>query len=539
MSTTAPEIAPKRPLAGILLFMLASAVVVGMALLSRFHGFKIFDDAYMFLRYTDHLLAGHGLVWNVGQGPAYGATSLAYVLALAPFRLAFPDNAAAALFSCSFFWGLVFLGLLFRLGIKAMRPPAGFKPYVAGFLFLSLTAAAVTLRTHFASGMETTLAMSYVCLCLLLWEGLRQGRGNAWWIGVVGGISWWIRPDLLVFTWGVPAVMWALGKDLQRWAWLRILLVTLAVTGLAALGARLLTGSWLPLSFYAKSTGLYGPEFAATYRLIPFSEGARFMARTWPALLLLGMGVYVKARRWRSGYSALDKALLLTVLVYAAYFSFLALQVMGFGQRFYYPLLPPLLYLGMRELLELPQNLRLGPGLEFKRIPTHLERGGILVVGALLLYYGIDHGRMLKQSQSAHRFAVFSVLATYRADLYDYWPKLDALAHLPDDLEIATTEVGMPAALYPHRNILDLAALNHPRLMEDGLTAQAVLTHCAADLVYLPHENYVRLHAALAASTAFAERYTVFSAKDVHAAMGVAIRKDSPYATRLREIFGW
>ena len=47
---------------------LFAALVLGMALLSRFNGFKIYDDAYMFVRYADHLLAGHGLVWNIGEG---------------------------------------------------------------------------------------------------------------------------------------------------------------------------------------------------------------------------------------------------------------------------------------------------------------------------------------------------------------------------------------------------------------------------------------------------------------------------------------
>src|SRR5690348_5281858 len=39
-----------------------------------------FDDAYMVLRYADHLIKGYGLSWNIGEGPVYGATSLGYLL---------------------------------------------------------------------------------------------------------------------------------------------------------------------------------------------------------------------------------------------------------------------------------------------------------------------------------------------------------------------------------------------------------------------------------------------------------------------------
>jgi hypothetical protein len=538
MPSPSPEIATKRLPLGGLLFMLASMLVLAMALLSRFHGFKIYDDAYMFVRYADHLLAGQGLAWNGGEGPVYGATSLAYVFALIPFRLLFPDNPAAALFSGSFFWGLVFLGLIFRLGLKAMRPVAGFKPYLAGFLFLTLLAAGSTLRAHFASGMETMFVLSYLSLCLLAWEGLRLETGNAWLVGILGGCAWWIRPDLLIFTWGVPAAACVLGKGLERATWLRVLLVTMAITGLALQGAKLLAGAWLPLSFFAKSTSLYGPEFAVYYRKLPFAEAIRFMGRCWPALVLLGMGAYVKWSRLRVAYSALDKAIWAAMLVFGIYFTFFVLQVMGFGQRFYYPLLPFLMYLGMRELLELPRNLALGPGFQFKRIPHQVERVGMIAIAALLIYYGIYFGLGLKTAQLEQRFAVFDAKATYQADLKDYWAHLDALAQFPDDLEIATTEVGMPAALYPQRKLHDLAALNSPKLLEAGLTAQSVLDHAAADVIYMPHEHYWRFHHDLLESKEFAAEYVLLSGKEVDAMMGVAIRRDSRYATALMRIFG-
>lgn len=533
------ESPPARRLLGPLLFMLAAVVVLGLALLSRFHGFNIYDDAYMFVRYADHLLAGEGMVWNVGEGPVYGATSLAYVLAVIPFRLIFPDNAAAAIFTTSFFWGLVFLGLVFRLALKTMGPKAGFKPFVAGLIFLVLMSCGVSLRAHFASGMETTFVMAYLSLCLIQWERLRQGQGTVWMAALTAGCAWWVRPDLLIFTLGVPAMMALMGRyDAEGKVWLRMLLVTIGCTVVAVVLARVVAGAWLPLSFYAKSTGIYGPAFAAEYKGLGIAELVRFVARAWPVFLILGMGVYVKWSRLRDGYSRLDVALMGTAVVFTVYFTFFVMQVMGFGQRFFYPLLPVLIYLGIREVLELPENLRKGPRIEFRRIPVRMERIGMLLVAAGLLYYGVNHGRMFREARLEQRFAVFSAEAAYRSGLTDYWVKLDQVAKLPSSLSIGTTEVGMPAALCPDHTIYDLAGLNHAALLRSRLSADALLQHCSADLIYMPHDHYQKLRLELMNSGAFRARYHIRGPKEVKGMMGVAIRNDSPYAGQLETIFG-
>lgn len=527
------------PLSGVILFLIVSATVLGLALLSRFNGFKIYDDAYMFVRYADHVLAGEGMVWNTGEGPVYGATSLAFVFAVIPFRLLMPENAAAAVFSASYFWGMVFLGLIFRLGLQVMRPSPAQKPYVIGLLMLSLIATAVSLRGHFASGMETTFVMAYLTGIISLLERQRQGQGRAWLTGAVLGLAWWIRPDLLILTVGIPAAMVVLAwANVERTAWLKVLGMSLAGAGLCLLGAFALTGAWLPLSFFAKSTGLYGPEFAAQYRLTPFAEGARFLARSWPPLVVIGLGLFLKWRRLRAGYAKLDLAVWIGILAYAIYFGFFVLQVMGFGQRFYYPLFPLLVYLALRDLLELGNSLRLGHGFEFQEVPGNLERIGLVVLAGLLLYYGFDYGRSLKLSRPGERFAVLDPVRIYREELKDYWAQLDALERLPDALRIATTEVGMPAALYPHRHLDDLAGLNAPALVRDGLNAQSILLHCPADLIYFPHAHYAQLSKSLTDSKEFAAAYITLPPTEVKAAMGVSIRKASPYAAELLHIFG-
>ncbi len=524
---------------GIVLFIVVGTAILALAFLSRFHGFKIYDDAYMYVRYADHIVAGHGMVWNVGAEAVYGVPSLAYLLfAVIPFRQIFPDNPAAAIFSASFFVGLVFLGLIFRLALRVMKPSIGHKAYVMGFVMLALIATAVSLRGHFASGMETTLAMCYVTLMIGMVERMQQGKGNAWATGALMGIAWWIGPSMLSFSLGIPMMMVLLNwKAADRAKWLRILVLSLAGTGLCLLAAHAITGAWLPSGHIARSAALQGPDYGEQHRWTALAELARFMARSWPAGLAIGMGAFIKWRRLGQGYSALDKAMAVAMVVFVLLLCFLDLQVMGAGQRFYYPLLPFLIYLGIRELLHLQENLRLGPGFQFRRVPANLERIGIVALSAVLLYYGIDYGQSFKRSRPTDRLAVLDVGRSYEAEFPNYWPRLDRLDGLPEGLRIATTEAGIPAALYPQHTIDDLTGLNAPALVRDGLSAVTVLKHCPADLIYVPNTNYAQLSQDLLSSAEFKRHYSLIPAQDLKAAMGVAIRKDSPYATALLATF--
>ena len=62
--------------------------VAGAGVVATLHALRVFqttisDDAYILYRYAAHLACGHGLVWNVGEAPIEGFTSLLDVLGLA------------------------------------------------------------------------------------------------------------------------------------------------------------------------------------------------------------------------------------------------------------------------------------------------------------------------------------------------------------------------------------------------------------------------------------------------------------------------
>ena len=46
------------------------------------------EDAAILMRYSRHLAAGHGIVWNVGEAPVDGATDLLFMVLLAGLHAA-------------------------------------------------------------------------------------------------------------------------------------------------------------------------------------------------------------------------------------------------------------------------------------------------------------------------------------------------------------------------------------------------------------------------------------------------------------------
>ena len=108
---------------------------------------------------------------------------------------------------------------------------------------------------------------------------------------------------------------------------------------------------------------------------------------------------------------------------------------------------------------------------------------------------------------------------------------------MPDDLVIATTEVGLPAALNPGKVIVDKAGLNETTIARNGFSADWLLERYAPDLIYLPHPHYRGMARALVGNPAFVAGYQIYSSQELGGVlMGVAVRRDGPYANRLRAI---
>src|SRR5260221_12752681 len=64
------------------------AIVGGILILFVLHAaylWTIHEDAFIGFRYVRHLVAGHGLVWNIGEPPVEGYTNFLWLMLLAGF----------------------------------------------------------------------------------------------------------------------------------------------------------------------------------------------------------------------------------------------------------------------------------------------------------------------------------------------------------------------------------------------------------------------------------------------------------------------
>jgi hypothetical protein len=126
----------------------------------------------------------------------------------------------------------------------------------------------------------------------------------------------------------------------------------------------------------------------------------------------------------------------------------------------------------------------------------------------------------------------------YQSYFVNRWFALDQFSALPDELVIATTEVGHPAAMNPGKQIVDLAGLNDLELARSGFAAEPFFEQYSPDLLYMPHEDYQAMIDQIVNNTSFQNQYEHFPTQALgeSALMGLALRRDSPFYPALRDI---
>jgi hypothetical protein len=491
----------------------------------------VWDDAYMFYRYAGSLLREGTLAWNPGGPATWGATSLFYVGIVAVSRLLGPDDPLQALLMASLACGALLLFLAARLARGAG---------VAGMAFAlaALAFQARPLSAHFASGMDTMFGAAWLAGYLLL--AFRQRERNttrgAVALGAAGGLSLFARPEMLLFAFCVPMAVAMLGRD-QRAR--RSATLAVAVTGAVLLGALLVAaagfGAPLPLPFYVKSLGVYGDTMRAAYEGIGVREAVRFSLNNSPLALAALLGAWSWRRSSARPDVAVESGLLLALLAFGTFQTFLVTPIMHYDQRFLYPALPALVALGCR-------------GLEMARTPAR----PVLAAAALLLVWPVAVlSRQLVADLGADgaRPAPLTFEASYRAKADD-WFGLERLRRFPDDLVIATTEVGHPGTLFPGKAIVDLAGLNDTMLARGGLRPANLFERRPPDWIYLPHEDYREFGEALESDPFFMAHYDVYRRETLGMAevevgsrveskpywLSVAIWRNGPHAGALRAL---
>jgi arabinofuranosyltransferase len=218
-----------------------------LALLAVLHVW-VTEDAFIDFRVVQHLLAGHGPVFNLGERvEAYSNPLWVAILAIlaAPFHLVFGERAPIE-------WIAVLVGLasavagvaLAELGALQLARARG-----RGGIPLPLGALAIAvvppMWSFATSGLETGLVMGWIGLCF---RGcVRYPRAGRRWLPVVAGLGPLIRPDLAVCAVGFVAVLLVVGRG-----------------GLAS-RARVVAGAAaLPLAYQVFRMGYFGSLVPST-----------------------------------------------------------------------------------------------------------------------------------------------------------------------------------------------------------------------------------------------------------------------------------
>lgn len=524
--------------AGFWVALLASALLIVVKVLLRFDVATPWDDAYIFQRYARNLLNGHGLAWNPGGEPTYGMTCPAVLGVAVPMQIVTRGNQALSALLTSLVPGVLFLALSVVMVLRSVD--AGPIARRAALLFTAVLVSASITSDHFVSGMDTTLALSLCAGYIVTAVAARRSDklGLTALLGVLGGMSFAVRPELVAFAVLVPAAQIALDAD--RGARKRgaiALGITAALFAAHLAFNALYFRSVLPLPFYAKSLGIYGPAIERAYRGGSTNELMLFAEAYWPMFVVIALDVLRGPRAYLRALSSIEKGVLAATLACLLFDWLFVMPIMGFAQRFFHPALPGLVFLSCQAIGRIGRSLA-SSGARADRI--------VLAVGALALgqVLVLQAPRLIQSTRDwsqavAHR----SIWRHFSVDKHagepgprSYWFMLDRVSQLPDDLVIATTEVGLLGAVNPAKKIIDLAGLNERAFAHQPFSADRLFEASQPDLIYMPHPHYEEMIAAIRRSPRFSD-YEEFRPKALGTKhFGIALWRGSRHYDDLRAL---
>jgi hypothetical protein len=401
------------------------------------------EDAAMLMRYSRHLAAGHGIVWNVGEKPVDGATDFLFMVVLAAVHGLGPSLETAAraigLFAHAATVWLVFWGArrLFGASREWALVPAvfigvgpGLRHLAAGYgtpLFALAATVTWLLACHLAradSGREARPALGFALAALVM--GLARPEGV-----FLGGFM-------------LLAVLVDRGGRGARTILTRFLVVFLTLGLLYFLWRWQYFGYPLPNPFYKKGGGtLYWHSLRQSWK--------NLWALGWPFLWLVPTGLAIRGARKAALFVALPVVLFVTLFV-------LISDETNYVMRFRYPILPVLL-LGCVPVAE---TLRARWP---RRLPAALAPLVPLALTAALAF----------AQHQGYRFVAPQRLGLYDAGLVlrDYAARGFALV---------TTEAGLLPLVSEWRAV-DAWGLNDPYIAHHGGIDEAYLERYRPELI--------------------------------------------------------
>jgi hypothetical protein len=304
------------------------------------------DDSYVTFRYSEHLAKGWGLSFNQMPPRAEGYTSFLWTLIMAvPHVTGLPVILVAKILGVVFTIASLLISAVAVYSAEDDMPPrvriSG--AAVASLLFLSFPFSA----THAISGMETALATFFYATIVALSIVAIRNRSSRWVLPFCCFLLGLTRPEANLFCvilLGLTLVY--LPRQARRNFMLSCVILYVVPGAIYFLWRYYYYGMLLPLPFYIKSGKfhLYGLEST-----LSFVSNIAF-AFVFPVLLCI---VFRPVRAIPIVAPAIAiSSYLITVN-----------HIMGFGDRYFYPLLPVLSVLGgigiMNFAATLPAKLHL------------------------------------------------------------------------------------------------------------------------------------------------------------------------------------
>ena len=527
---------------GLWLFAVALIAFILSKVALAYSGLSIWDDAYIFIRYADNILTSGSLSFNPGGDKTYGITSLAYLGVVLPFRMLFPDYPAMTMIIASSVCGFFFIGILIVLLKNCVASKNDQVRWsVVVLVLFSISYTIKSFSTHFVSGMDTMFVLAFFTGYILIskWHEHTLSRLSAFLTGCAGGLAFAVRPDLMIYTVILPvtSIFYSSNRKARRTA-MSILMVTGIITLLQVIIYTRYLNSPFPLSFYVKGLRLYGKAIYDQYRFIPWKELYQFVLSLPLLFSAIVIPFILDPKIWWMKMPSTDKGLLFATIVFISYYLLFVLQIMHFSQRFYYPTLPALAFLAAQSIVFIYEKLSFSGVFNVSSVQAFLKAVLIssLIFSMFPTGYFITKEALVLFRGRIKELHNFDIVSNYKKRWRNYWFCLEQFSNLPDDFSIATTEIGVPLAMNPKKVIVDLTGLNETMIAHDGFSADKFFQKYQPDLIYMPHPHYQDIIRQIRESPYFSYHYEYFSSSDISAFMGIALKKDSKYYARLREI---
>jgi hypothetical protein len=492
-----------------------------------------FDDAYMVLRYADHLLAGQGMAWNPGEGSVYGTTSLLHLAVVVLVKAVFPWLGPAAVLQVASGAAAVgFLAALIGSASLCSRHARLQRNWIFWTaVLLPLVAFGEAFGFHAGTGMDTMVsALANATLVFFTLQFARTPNfARAVWTALASLVAVLARPDNLPCALLCPilAVLLLAPRPGRR------LLMVWGVLAGGLFAAMVLTewtllGSPLPLSFFAKQPWYYG-GFAGEFTWNPFLFLKVFGYSVWPFVVAVILFVDRQGLRRAA-------ALLVPVLVtFVVLFRFN--QIMGHLGRFYYPFLPFFVAAGALEFDAWLGRMQAGQPV---RARPMVGRAGLAVLAVLLGSLSLSVAAGVYGSRASGQKLAwpggFHVPAAEPLPEIDSWQAAHAIAAIavaaPPGTSLAMSEHGLPGALAAQATIIDMLGLHDPFFARHGFSA-AELFRRRPDVIWLPHADHTQMLRDLLDSDDFWNHYVFYPDAFFH---GIALRTDGPHSARLAEL---